>query len=453
MKRRQPLTIRHTLWLVIALTISSTVLGASALYSYQLYRTARHAEDLRVQTIAETYAVQVGPFLLAGENSQAANFVNKLAWHPTTCLLAILRPNGKPVTIRGNAPLLERYLAMNASTLSNDRVATWHIPGDPEHLLPELNLAAAPIKPLGATQPQGTLVYAARSSEAPTVTHEEVWQFFSNLLAIAVLGAVMGFWWLKRRVLDPLTTLTDQAHGKHSSTSETTLSPAIRSDEIGHLARVLNDMHLGLEEWRERAVRLERTVNERVAAETRKITRELKRVEKKAWTDPLTRLGNRRLLDERFADILYAQQEAHDDLSIVMIDIDYFKPLNDTLGHKAGDELLVFLGELLQQCLREQDLAIRYGGDEFVLILPAVAAEDAHAIAKRMIALFNQRARLLRSDPKPSMSAGIASLWRHRPKTPEEILKFADEALYAAKKAGKAQAVIYQPHPAIVKNR
>jgi two-component system cell cycle response regulator len=202
---------------------------------------------------------------------------------------------------------------------------------------------------------------------------------------------------------------------------------------------------MDIEQWRARASRLEHSISDRVALETERITRELKNAQKAVWTDPLTHLGNRRLLDDKFAEIFAAQRDSKRDLAIVMMDLDNFKVLNDTLGHKAGDELLRFTGELLQQCLREQDLAIRYGGDEFVLVLPSVSSEQARTITDRTITLFAQQARLVPISTKPTMSAGIASLRQHTPISAESLLQMADAALYQAKSSGKACTQIYVP--------
>jgi len=190
---------------------------------------------------------------------------------------------------------------------------------------------------------------------------------------------------------------------------------------------------------RVRASQLERLADTRIAAETKRMARELRQVEKKIATDPLTNLGNRQLLMDRFAEVVETQKRAGQDLSVILIDVDHFKEVNDTLGHKAGDELLVFVGELLQQCLREHDIAVRYGGDEFLLILPSVSLTNAAAVAERTLRLFAQQARVLSVQPKPSMSAGVASLIAHLPSSAEELLEMADHALYEAKKAGKSQ--------------
>jgi diguanylate cyclase (GGDEF)-like protein len=142
---------------------------------------------------------------------------------------------------------------------------------------------------------------------------------------------------------------------------------------------------------------------------------------------------------------VFAQvREAGDDLALIMIDVDYFKSLNDTLGHRAGDEVIRFVGELLRQCVREEDLAIRYGGDEFLLVLPGLNAAMATKVADRIVKLFGQQARLLAVEPKPGMSAGVASLKEHRPGNPPAFLQMADQALYQAKKLGKARVCVYR---------
>jgi len=173
------------------------------------------------------------------------------------------------------------------------------------------------------------------------------------------------------------------------------------------------------------------------------ITRELHQAQRKAWTDPLTRLGNRLLLEDKLDGIFAQKKQTRQDLVFVMYDVDNFKMLNDTLGHQAGDELLKFMGELLKQCVRKEDLAVRYGGDEFILVLPGVAMANAQSIAERTVRLFSQQANLLAVSPKPTISAGIASLADHQPASADELMRMADKALYAAKNAGKFTVAIH----------
>lgn len=440
MSRRQPLSLRTTLWLAMALTVASTALGAIGLQSYRLHRQAHLTEQLRTQAIAESYAAQFAPRMTAGRRADLTAYVRELAWHDDSRLLAVLGPTGETLTARGAVQMLDRYTLLDAQEPGH----VWHVKGTPSELTLEYTLAAVPIRsPLGDAS-LGTLVYAMVTPSSSMLLSVDNWGYFLYIGAIASTGMVLGFLWLKRKVVDPLTLLGRVGQAAPSTQSRDPL-PLERDDEIGALARTLSALQMDVEEWRERANRLERSINARVAHATDRITRELKQAQKKIWTDPLTQLGNRRLLDEKFAEIFQSQDESGQELSIVMMDIDNFKPLNDTLGHPAGDELLKFAGELLGGCLREQDLAVRYGGDEFMLILPSVSPQQAQAIAERTIAMFAQQARLLPAAVRPSISAGIASLRQNRPASAESLLQMADSALYEAKRSGKSKTCLYRP--------
>ncbi|HWL95659.1 MAG TPA: GGDEF domain-containing protein, partial [Phycisphaerae bacterium] len=171
------------------------------------------------------------------------------------------------------------------------------------------------------------------------------------------------------------------------------------------------------------------------------IMRDLTRVRKEAWIDPLTGIHNRRFLEEKYPEMYETQRAAGRDLSLVMIDLDNFKRLNDTKGHAAGDSVLAFVGDLLRQCLRGDDCAVRYGGDEFVVILPGVCADNAKILAERLLSLFNQHAKTMFSgEASVSMTAGIAGMRQNEPRSASELLACADDALLAAKQAGKKRA-------------
>jgi diguanylate cyclase (GGDEF)-like protein len=125
---------------------------------------------------------------------------------------------------------------------------------------------------------------------------------------------------------------------------------------------------------------------------------------------------------------------------VAVLDVDNFKNLNDSLGHAAGDELLVFLGELLRRAVRETDLAIRMGGDEFALVLPETDLEKAVEIVRRLTALFGQMVRTLPPiECRPSLSVGVAALRSTGARSGKELLRAADTALYQAKQRGKAR--------------
>ena len=166
----------------------------------------------------------------------------------------------------------------------------------------------------------------------------------------------------------------------------------------------------------------------------------LKKVEEMAATDALTGLYNRRhfgkALEHSFAEATRYEK----DLSCLMIDLDAYKKLNDTYGHQVGDQLLILAGRVITANKRAMDIAARYGGDEFVLLLPHASAVEAAAVAGRMSdEFFRSSALLLKRDPTAgvTMSIGIGSLKANQPVHADQLLSFADAALYSSKEAGR----------------
>lgn len=194
--------------------------------------------------------------------------------------------------------------------------------------------------------------------------------------------------------------------------------------------------------------------NEMLKAELRKknaqLEESLRLVEEMAATDALTGLYNRRHFN-RVLDQLYAESDRMDsDLACVMIDLDGYKQLNDTRGHAVGDQLLSTAGKVISANMRRMDVAARYGGDEFVLLLPHASADEAAAVTQRIRDQFGQgSAILLRRNEPVTLSVGIASRKMHVPSNVEQLLALADKALYQAKGNGRNRIVIHEP-PAVL---
>lgn len=169
----------------------------------------------------------------------------------------------------------------------------------------------------------------------------------------------------------------------------------------------------------------------------------LRRVEEMAATDPLTGLYNRRhfarLLDQLFAET----QRYEKDLTCVMIDLDGYKQLNDRFGHQVGDQLLMLAGKVIKANLRRMDVAARYGGDEFVLLLPHAGADEAAGVAQRIREEFAAAsASLLKRAAGVGMSAGVASVCSQKVAHADQLVAQADAALYQAKEAGRGRTSI-----------
>jgi diguanylate cyclase (GGDEF)-like protein len=164
-------------------------------------------------------------------------------------------------------------------------------------------------------------------------------------------------------------------------------------------------------------------------------------------TDGLTGLWNRRQFELRAAQELERATRFGERFSIVIVDLDGFKSVNDSHGHLVGDAVLVEASHRLVTFTREVDTVARYGGEEFVLLLPQTDLDGARKVAEKV------RSELagapVETDVGPltiTMSAGVASHPRHGTSV-DSLLRAADRALYAAKSAGKNRVVTADPHP------
>ncbi len=164
----------------------------------------------------------------------------------------------------------------------------------------------------------------------------------------------------------------------------------------------------------------------------------LKLLEEMAATDPLTRLYNRRHFSKVIEQMFAEANRYGEDLSCVMIDLDGYKKLNDTYGHQVGDQLLQIAGRAISANLRQMDVAARYGGDEFVLLLPHAGPEEAARVADRIRQDFAaSSAAILQRPHGVTMSIGIGSLRANHPAHADQLVATADAALYQAKDMGR----------------
>jgi two-component system cell cycle response regulator len=182
---------------------------------------------------------------------------------------------------------------------------------------------------------------------------------------------------------------------------------------------------------------LEAALNE-VKKKNQQLEESLQRVEEVAATDPLTRLYNRRHFG-RMLEQLFAEAHRYDsELACVMIDLDGYKLLNDTFGHQTGDQLLILAAKAITSNLRRMDVAARYGGDEFVLLLPKAATHEAASVVTRVRDdFFYASASLIRRHAGVTMSIGIAGLRGNNIVSTDQLIARADAALYRAKAEGR----------------
>lgn len=158
--------------------------------------------------------------------------------------------------------------------------------------------------------------------------------------------------------------------------------------------------------------------------------------------DPLTGLYNRRYMEETLQQVASRATRRNTSVAIIMLDIDHFKMFNDTYGHEAGDVVLQELGTLLRKMFRGEDIACRYGGEEFLLILPEISLEDTSERAEQLLdQVRNLRITYQNTVFHITISVGVAALPDHGSHI-QGVVSAADAALYQAKQQGRDQVVL-----------
>jgi diguanylate cyclase (GGDEF)-like protein/PAS domain S-box-containing protein len=165
-------------------------------------------------------------------------------------------------------------------------------------------------------------------------------------------------------------------------------------------------------------------------------------LEHQAFHDPLTDLANRALFRDRVEHALERRSAPDEPISVLFLDIDNFKTVNDSLGHSAGDQLLVDLANRIRECVRTEDTAARLGGDEFAVLLER--SEDAQIVAERIGDALNTPFFIDAKEVFVTVSVGISISELARGGA-DELLRDADAAMYTAKSAGGARAVVFRP--------
>ncbi len=213
---------------------------------------------------------------------------------------------------------------------------------------------------------------------------------------------------------------------------------------------------------------LDKKIVEKYADMFSTIEMEKMKLEKESLTDKLTGIKNRRALEKIAPEIMKIERRNNRKLSVLMLDIDFFKTYNDTFGHPAGDEIIKALPKIIGRVIRSSDQIFRYGGEEFVILLPETDAVGAKMTAEKIrkevaAALFMP----ITSEEKQKVTVSIGifsseqlpvSDWQnYKEKKSDEILKMmlekADKALYKAKEQGRNSAAIFDDSMEVINNK
>ena len=273
------------------------------------------------------------------------------------------------------------------------------------------------------------------------------WVVRAESAAIAVSGAAAGFLGIAALLaLSALLRSRRRSWNSRLEELERTLI-GVRAGELPleelsgfdgpfrPLALSVQQMAAELKAHRAQLQAVEAEVRQLVAQRTDALEQKLGSMRLQANRDKLTGLYNRRAFDEQVSEAVKQAAKSPANLCLLMIDLDNFKHLNDTFGHAAGDEFLRSVGQIIRSGIRKQDIGFRFGGDEFVVLMPDATREEGEAMGQRLVGMIDSLGRILKLDRPLGASAGLSSLRDLSERTTDALLLEADRRQYETKQA------------------
>ena len=272
-------------------------------------------------------------------------------------------------------------------------------------------------------------------------THDalgDAWTTQVMLCLVALLAAAWGaihrhhHWTLPQRRLREQVRRVLRGEASIESLSDIGGGPAGLVPLIQEVLRELRQQKLA------NAAR-EAELRQRAASRTGALERTIESLRHQATRDALTGLFNRRFLETFLPQAVQKCLAAKAELCVLMMDVDHFKKLNDTLGHTAGDALLKSIGQIIRSTARGEDVAFRFGGDEFIILMLGSGEKAGRALADRLTSLVDSLCKTYHVTPRPRLSVGVAPLASLENPSVDTLLVEADRRLYAVKAGHKAE--------------
>lgn len=264
-------------------------------------------------------------------------------------------------------------------------------------------------------------------------------QLLVGLVLLAALLFLILAWRSASYISRPIEQLARMARRVEKDDSASQLVINKGALEIRQLSEAIGKMANTLISRREALQQSNAELEQKVSQRTRELARANAELLQLSRQDALTGLANRRVVDERLQSEFLRSQRHHQPFVLVMVDIDYFKRINDSYGHAVGDQVLQQVAQLLRDSVRESDLVGRFGGEEFILLLPSTGREDGAKLAEKI----RQRLEAMSVEVVGHITAsfGVAQ-YSSDVDDVHELLRQADSMLYAAKAGGRNRVVI-----------
>ncbi len=394
------------------------VLLLTGLYVVQVYQHTKKDISNELKVIANAFKNDLKQTLNAPDNQQLSEIGNKILALPVVVSVLIVDANGNSLFAQGkdvglsDTQLFSRELVITRQFADDTiRLATVRLYSDSGVILNRLKFGFALI-------------------------------FLLGIIKIFLLCALL-VWAVKKIFIKPLNKLAKDIELINlGNLSKSRIDLHIQEENelkaieaIGN--QMLRKLDLAKEEWLQIENNYQRILEKEVSERTHELELSNKQLNTLAATDPLTHIRNRRSffdIAEKYYSIAARTKEP---LSVMMIDIDYFKSVNDKYGHAVGDEVLKEFANVTKRQLRDSDLFARYGGEEFVIVLPNTGIEGAEKLADKIRqTIANHYLVTEKGEIQITISIGVSAL-NKQDTSLDDILSRADKALYRAKENGR----------------
>lgn len=453
--KRQPrksINLSLTMWMLLLITAPMLASGVT-IYAI----AARHLADNSHQDMAmmsKLMSTTLSGRITDGWTSEDGKLLDSMGQHPRLAYVCVLDANDQIMHASVfDSAAWGAYMKQSSKNLiqvektAEANPLDWFLPEEQELWTTPIYYNPLQSGDKADAKLEGKIVTGLKKGSQRLII-SKIGTWWLAELAIIWVACLAVLPWVLHRWSKPLKQLMSATRALALGETPEQI-PLQTSDEMGFLVGAFNDMAAKLTASRGLLLETNKNLESRVTERTQELKEAAQQAALMARTDSLTSIYNRRAFTEELPRATGRVTNNNLTLSLMMIDLDGFKAVNDTLGHDVGDKLLILVSGILQRCSPKGAFVARLGGDEFAILLSNVSVENAKQIGENMIQTFGDEAKAVFTKgvtcPRASLSVGIASRTNQSTGPAIDLLKCADQAMYQSKSAGKSRVTIYQP--------